>query len=64
LTVVETRISGCEDRQKELAALLADPDRLGDRGRVTAAAQELEEIQQELESLLARWEELESKRGS
>ncbi len=60
---LEERIAACEDRQRELAALLADPARLGDHLQVTAAARELGTVEQELETLLTRWEELEDKRG-
>ncbi len=62
LGAVETRIAALEERKGELEALLADPARLGDHERLTAVAGELAGLEVELETLLARWEVLESLR--
>ncbi|WP_432821926.1 ABC-F family ATP-binding cassette domain-containing protein [Trichloromonas sp.] len=60
LEAVEKKIAELEERKAERETLLADPVQL-DHLRMAAVARELEGIEGELETLFARWEELETK---
>jgi len=63
LEEVEARISKAEARQGELEKQLADPSALGDRHALADIATELARIEDELEELMGRWEELESRKS-
>jgi ATP-binding cassette subfamily F protein uup len=55
------RIEALETRQQELFQVMSDPAFYRqDAERITAVKQELENLEQELESAFARWENLES----
>ena len=55
------RIENLEVRQQELFQIMSDPEFYRQDGaRITAVKQELEKLEQELESAFTRWENLES----
>ncbi len=63
LAEVEGEIGGLEARREEVAALLADPSGLGGgRGQIEGLSREFSDLAARIEALMARWEELESKR--
>jgi ABC transport system ATP-binding/permease protein len=64
LEALPAKLEALEEEQKALAARLADPGTYADRSiDVAALNKRHEEIEAELTRLLARWEELEQKRG-
>jgi ATP-binding cassette subfamily F protein uup len=63
LASVEREVAGVEARKKTVEALLADPSSLtGGHRELQRLSEEFTELEGRLEALLARWEELESKR--
>jgi ABC transport system ATP-binding/permease protein len=63
LAEVLERIAGVEARVLELERHLADPTSYHDGKDVRAEMQELDSAKNELEQLMLRWEELETKKG-
>jgi len=61
LAEVEKHIAALEERKSRLETLLADPGQFDDHTALSAAAGELAKADAELEELLGRWEELESR---
>ena len=58
LARVEATIDALETRQKEVEALLADPDLFSDTARSVPLMKEYKDIRETHEDLLRRWEEL------
>lgn len=57
---IEEKILAHEERLEELQTLLADPKTVGDHERVESYWQEQQRVQQEVERLYDRWQELEA----
>lgn len=60
LTALPDRIAGVEAEHEAALALLADPAVLRDGLRIVAVQQQVAALAQQLEQLMARWEELET----
>jgi ABC transport system ATP-binding/permease protein len=63
LDSIEERIAEADKNLEARRAALEDPDVTGDPSRLRAVCIELDEAQNALDRLYARWEELEKKRG-
>ncbi len=57
LSQLEGRITVLETREKDLEKMLAEPDIIGDKGRYLPLLNEYNEVKEELETLMLRWEE-------
>jgi ATP-binding cassette subfamily F protein uup len=62
-STIEQRIAEAEAELTARQAALEDPSIMTDAGRLLAAQSALEEAQNEVEALVARWAELEEKKG-
>ena len=58
---MEENIARAEETLQLKRGALADPELLGDAGRLRAACTEMDAAQQTVEKLYARWAELEKK---
>ena len=59
---MEETILAAENRQQELEALMQDPEAAADADKLHTCWQELNTVQQEINRLYNRWEELENKK--
>jgi ATP-binding cassette subfamily F protein 3 len=57
LSQLEDRITAVENREKELEKMLAEPDIIGDKIRYLPLLNEYNEVKEELEALMLKWEE-------
>jgi ATP-binding cassette subfamily F protein 3 len=64
LSQLEARITVLETREKDLEKILAEPDIIGDKGRYLPLLNEYNEVKEELERLMSRWEEKHEELGS
>jgi ATP-binding cassette subfamily F protein uup len=64
LDSMETAIESAERAHAAAEARVADPAIAADHVRMAAACAELEQAQSAVQTLYARWQELESKRGA
>ncbi len=64
LSQLEDRITALESRGKELEKMLAEPDIIGDKIRYLPLLNEYNEVKEELEALMLKWEERHAELGS
>ena len=64
LSQLEGRITVLETREKDLEKMLAEPDIIGDKERYLSLLNEYNEVKEELETLMLRWEEKQEEFGS
>ena len=64
LSQLEGRITVLETREKDLEKMLAEPDIIGDKGRYLPLLNEYNEVKEELETLMLKWEEKQEELGS
>jgi len=64
LSQLEARITALESKEKELEKMLAAPDIIGDKIRYLPLLNEYNEVKEELEALMLKWEERHAELGS
>ncbi|NIR14985.1 MAG: ABC-F family ATP-binding cassette domain-containing protein [Desulfobacterales bacterium] len=64
LSQLEARITVLETREKDLEKMLAEPVIIGDKDRYLPLLNEYNEVKEELETLMLRWEEKQEALGS
>ena len=64
LSQLEGRITVLETKEKDLEKMLAEPDIIGDKGRYLTLLNEYNEVKEELETLMLKWEEKQEELGS
>ena len=64
LSQLEGRITALETREKDLEKMLAEPDIIGDKSRYLPLLNEYNELKEELETLMLKWEEKQKELGS
>jgi ATP-binding cassette subfamily F protein 3 len=64
LSQLEGRITALETREKALEKMLAEPDIIGDKRRYLPLLNEYNEVKEELEMLMLRWEKKQEELGS